>query len=231
MSVLALIQARMGSSRLPGKMMMPLVSGKGALELMLERVGSATSIQKIVVATSDLEQDDCLSALCKSLNVPCFRGSETDVLDRYYQAVAQYPEFDVVVRLTGDCPLHDPKVIDQVVHAFLDGQADYVSNVDPPTFPDGFDIEVFRRDVLAKAWAAATVPEEREHVTLYIRNNRTLFNLKNVPHSQDQSRVRLTLDTLTDFEVIQFVFQHLYPASPDFGLDDILAFLATHDRL
>ncbi|MCJ7778001.1 MAG: hypothetical protein MUP16_06780, partial [Sedimentisphaerales bacterium] len=135
--VLAIIQARMGSTRLPGKVLLPIVDNKGALELMLERVRRARQLQKIVVATTTSPKDDRIVDLCKRLGCEYFRGNEVDVLDRYYRAALAFGSPEVIVRLTADCPLHDPVVIDKFVSRFLDSEVDYVSDTDPPTFPDG----------------------------------------------------------------------------------------------
>ncbi|HCE45651.1 MAG TPA: spore coat protein [Lentisphaeria bacterium] len=230
--VLAIIQARMGSSRLPGKMTLPLIHGKGALELMVERVRRSKKIDKLIVATTVNPSDEELVEICGKMNVDCFRGSEDDVLDRFYQAYATAGmDFETIVRLTGDCPLHDPAVIDKVISEFLNSESDYVSNVDPPTYPDGLDTEVFSSAALVKAWFEAKMKSEREHVTIFIRNRTDLFRKSNVRNSADLSSYRWTLDEESDYRMIKSVCENLYDARKDFGMDDVLEFLGKHPEI
>jgi spore coat polysaccharide biosynthesis protein SpsF (cytidylyltransferase family) len=229
--VLAVIQARMGSTRLPGKMLLPIVSKKGALELMLERVERAETIHKIVVATPISPNDNGLVELCKRLGCEYFRGDETDVLDRYYKAALAFGSPEVIVRLTGDCPLHDPVIIDKVVNCFLNSKADYVSNVDPPTYPDGLDTEVFSFSALEKAWKEARLKSEREHVTSYMRKHADAFKIINVECEKDLSGQRWTLDEKKDYELIEHIYKSLYVKNPAFGMEEILGFLAEHPEL
>ncbi len=223
--VLAIIQARMGSTRLPGKMLMPIVNGKGALELMLERVSKAGSLDKVIVATTTAENDDKFVELCDNLGFEVFRGSRDDVLDRYYQAADFFGKPDVIVRLTGDCPLHEPAVIDKVVRFFLDSDFDYVCNTDPPTYPDGLDCEVFSFAALEKAWLNAALESEREHVTPYIRKNPAIFKKGNVKNEKDLSSKRWTLDNEEDLQFIKEVFGHLYGRGKLFSMQQVLQYL------
>jgi len=229
--VLAIIQARMGSTRLPGKMLLPIVDNKGALELMLERVRRARQLQKIVVATTISPSDNRLVDLCKRLGCECFRGNEVDVLDRYYRAALAFGPPEVIVRLTGDCPLHDPVIIDKLVSRFLDSEVDYVSNGDPPTFPDGLDTEVFSFSVLEKVWKEARLKSEREHVTSYIRKHADTFKAINVECEKDLSDRRWTLDEKEDYEFIKHIYKNLYKKTPAFGMEEVLEFLARHPEL
>ena len=229
--VLAIIQARMGSTRLPGKMLLPIVDNKGALELMLERVRRARQLQKIVVATTTSPEDDRLVDLCKRLGCEYFRGNEDDVLDRYYRAALAFGSPEVIVRLTGDCPLHDPVIIDKFVSRFLDSDVDYVSDVDPSTFPDGLDTEVFSFSVLEKAWKEARLKSEREHVTSYIRKHRICLKTVNVECEKDLSGHRWTLDEKEDYEFIKHIYKNLYKKKPVFGMEEILELLAKHPEL
>lgn len=229
--VLAIIQARFGSTRLPGKMLLPVIDNKGALELMLERVRRAIQLQKVVVATTTSPEDDRLADLCKRLGCECFRGDEEDVLDRYYKAAVAFGSPEVIVRLTGDCPLHDPVIIDKLVNRFLDSQADYVSNIDPPTFPDGLDTEVFSFSALEKAWKEACLKSEREHVTSYIRNHMDKFKAVNIKCEKDLSAHRWTLDEKEDYEFISRIYENLYKKKPAFGMEDVLELLAKHPEL
>ena len=150
--VVAIVQARMGSTRLPGKVLMD-ISGWSMLWHVVNRVRQAKWVDKVVVATSGSVSDDPVATLCEQEGIPCFRGSEDDVLDRYYQA-AKWIGANVIVRITADCPLIDPYVVDDVVKHYVDGDYDYVSNTAPPTFPDGLDIEVFSFEALERAWHA-----------------------------------------------------------------------------
>lgn len=223
--VLAIIQARIGSTRLPGKMLLPIVDNKGALELMLERVRRARQLQKIVVATTTSPSDDRLVELCKNLGFEVFRGSKDDVLDRYYQAANSFGKPDVIVRLTGDCPLHDPAVIHKVVRFFLDSDFDYVCNTDPPTYPDGLDCEVFSFVALENAWLNAALKSEREHVTPYIRKNPAIFKKGNVKNEEDFSDKRWTLDNEEDLQFLKDVFGHLYDGGKLFSMQQVLQYL------
>ena len=229
--VTAIIQARMGSSRLPGKMLMPIVHGKGALELMLERVSNAKKIHQIIIATTSHPQDDGLAALGEKLGYKTFRGDEADVLDRFYQAARKFDATDVIVRLTGDCPLHDPRIIDKVIQAFLEKPGSlYASNINPPTYPDGMDAEVLNFEALETAWKEAKKKSDREHVTLFIRNNPERFGLINVANDRDESAIRITLDEKEDFKLIGAVFEHFYGKN-SFGLEEIVEFIKTHRNL
>ncbi len=227
----AILQARMGSTRLPGKMLLPIIDDKGALELMLERVVTAKSIDRIVVATTTLAEDDPLVALCDKLGIACFRGDSANVLDRYYQCTRTVARDDVLVRLTGDCPLHDPVVIDRVVAFFHDGQYDYAANTHPPTYPDGLDAEVFSFRALERAWHEATLLSEREHVTYYLYTHPESFRLGNLALEEDFSAHRWTLDEPTDLEFIRQVYAALYPSGKGFGMQDVMALLKERPEL
>lgn len=223
----------MGSSRLPGKMLMPIIDGKGALELMIERVSGAKKIDKLIVATTVDKSDNKLVELCHKLHVAIFRGSVADVLDRFYQTACSVNEkFDGIVRLTGDCPFHNPRVIDLVIDKYLSLDADYVSNVHPPTFPDGLDVEVFSFKALEKSWKEAKLQYEREHVTQYMCKNPGIFKIENVSCFEDFSSHRWTLDEESDFVFVKAVYENLYhKAGECFGMRTILAFLEKHPEI
>ncbi len=230
--VLAIIQARMGSSRLPGKMALPIIHGKGALELMIERVLRCKMIGKLIVATTVHPSDEKLVEICRKAGVECFRGSEEDVLDRFYQAyLSAGKSFNTIVRLTGDCPLNDPAVIDNIISVFLKSDSDYVSNVEPPTYPDGLDTEVIRASVLERVWTETKMKSSREHVTWYIRTNPGLFKNSNVVNDTDLSKHRWTLDEESDYRMIKAVYEDLYDANPGFGMKDVLDFLSGHPEI
>ena len=217
------MQARVSSSRLEGKVMRSIL-GKPMLARQIERVMKSRRIGTLTVATSTRSDDDAIESLCRELGVACFRGSLDDVLDRYYQA-ALTSRPDHVVRLTGDCPLADPAVIDQVIDAHLADANDYTSNVLPPTFPDGLDVEVFRFSCLDTAWREATLPSHREHVTQFFQKNPVRFKIGNVSHLPDLSYLRWTVDESGDFEFVTKVFERLYRSNPGLGMADVLGLL------
>lgn len=229
MTVLAVLQARMGSTRLPGKVLLR-VCGKPLLQHQLERVARTEGIDALVVATSTDAADAPIERLCADLGVDVFRGSLDDVLDRFVQAARPYrPQW--VVRLTGDCPLADPHVIARVIRAAREGDADYVSSALHPTFPDGLDAECLRMDCLEQAWREARLPSEREHVTAYVHKRPAQFRLGEVRNDSDLSALRWTVDEPRDFVFVSQVYEHLYRANPAFGLDDVLALLRRHPEL
>lgn len=221
----------MGSTRLPGKMLLPLFDGKGALQLMLERVRVATTLDRVVIATTDLDEDAPIAELCTRLGFDVFRGHPTDVLDRYYQCAMEHARDEVLVRLTGDCPLHDAAVIDRVVAFFRSGGYDYASNTHPPTYPDGLDTEVFTFDALREAWEKGTFRSDREHVTYYIYNHPQDFRLGNLENNRDLSSLRWTLDEPADLEFMRKVYGYLGPESALFSADRILVLLAQRPEL
>ncbi len=190
----------------------------------IERAMRAHRIERLTVATSTRSEDDAIESLCREFGVACFRGSLDDVLDRYYQA-ALMSRPDHVVRLTGDCPLADPAVIDQVIDTHLADANDYTSNVLPPSFPDGLDVEVFSFSGLETAWREATLPSHREHVTQYFQKNPARFKIGNVSHHPDLSQLRWTVDESSDFDFVTRVFERLYPSNPGFGMTDVLDLL------
>jgi spore coat polysaccharide biosynthesis protein SpsF (cytidylyltransferase family) len=197
----AIIQARLSSTRLPGKVLQPLL-GMPLIVFMWRRVLRAKRVDDIVLATSLDPSDDPLAAEALRHGLACHRGDLNDVLARF-EGAARATRADVVVRLTGDCPLIDPDVIDRVVDALVGGGLDYVSNCDPPTYPDGLDVEAFTLAALSKAHACARLPSEREHVTPYIRNGKALFAQANVESAVDMSALRWTVDHAEDLAVVR----------------------------
>lgn len=227
MKTVAIIQARMTSTRLPGKIMAE-VTGYPLIYHVVNRAQQAETLDLVAIATSNGQADDVVAQFCLEVNISCFRGSEDDVLDRYYQA-ARYFEADTVVRLTADCPLLDPEVIDRVVQKFKSGQFDYVSNTLECTYPDGLDTEVFRHNVLKQAWGEARLKSEREHVTSYIYNHPEKFHLGQVKYTEDLSALRWTVDEPQDLEFVRLVYQHLGESS--FGMAEVLNLLQTQPNL
>lgn len=208
MKILAITQARYGSTRLPAKILKE-VDGMTLLEIHLRRILQSRLISKLKVATTNEEGAGYIVAVADKLGVECYKGSVDDVLERFYKAAE--PECpDYVVRLTSDCPLIDPDVIDAVIQKCLDSGCDYVSNALEPTFPDGLDTEVFRFSALKKAYEEAVLKSEREHVTPYLWKNSTfkggtIFTSDNYCNTEDLSAERITVDTPEDFELVRRV--------------------------
>ncbi|HWX30691.1 MAG TPA: aminotransferase class III-fold pyridoxal phosphate-dependent enzyme [Steroidobacteraceae bacterium] len=227
MKTVAIVQARMGSTRFPDKVMKP-IHGTPLIELLIQRLGQAKGIDQIILATSVAPKNEVLTTHVRMLGHAVYLGSEEDVLDRYYQA-AKSAGADIVVRITGDCPLVDPELVDGAITAFKGGDVTYLSNVDPPTYPDGLDIEVFSFQSLETAWKEAARPAEREHVTLYLRESGK-FRTLNLRHSEDLSDARWTVDEPADLEVISGVFEHFYPRN-DFGWQEVLQLLRSRPEL
>jgi len=200
----AIVQARMGSTRLPGKALAD-IGGATALARVVERLRRSELLQTIVVATTSVREDDAIIEECKRLGAPCFRGSETDVLDRYYQA-AMCHKAAAVVRITADCPVIDPELLDEVVRKFRSTGADYASNGIERSYPRGLDVEVFSVEALSAAWQAATVPYQREHVTPYFYENPERFRIESLAAPSDYSAYRWTLDTPEDLQLLRKIY-------------------------
>jgi glutamate-1-semialdehyde 2,1-aminomutase/spore coat polysaccharide biosynthesis protein SpsF len=220
MTTIAIIQARMTSSRLPGKVLAD-IAGRPMLAHVVERTGQAFRVDRVVVATSDKPSDDPIARFCAEREVLCYRGDEQDVLDRFYRA-AQAFGADLVVRITADCPLIDPAVVDRVVEALAPG-VDYVSNCLRTTFPDGLDVEAFRFTALEHAWKLAKRPAEREHVTPYLRLSGK-FTTHGVENDIDLSRHRWTVDEPADLDFVRRVYAE-FNGRPCFGMDDVVRLL------
>ena len=225
--IAAIIQARMGSERLPGKSLAD-VAGKPLLERVVQRVKASHLVDQVIVATTTGVEDDPLADLVGRLEIPCFRGSPDDVLDRVYHAARDHGA-DHVVRVTGDCPLIDPGVIDRVIQAYVEGGHDYVSNTIRYTYPDGLDVEVCSLEALERAWKEALLPSEREHVTSYIRNSGH-FRTLNVEGPDDLSRFKLSVDTREDLQLARSVYEALCD-NEHFDLEDVIRFLAERPDL
>jgi len=225
--ILGVLQARASSTRLPGKVLKPIL-GKGLLARQIERLQRSETIDRLVLATSTNRADDAVTAIAVGTKI--YRGSLEDVLDRVFRAAAQFKPSHVV-RLTGDCPLADWRVMDRVVRFAVDGGFDYASNTLKPTWPDGLDVEVVRFEALETAWNEASDPAEREHVTPFLYRRPDRFKLGNLENDTDLSHHRWTLDTPADFEFVRQVYDALYPLDPDFDTDDVLALLREKPEL
>ena len=236
MRVIVVVQARTGSSRLPGKVMLPL-GGRPLLRRMLDRVVAAHLIDDVVVATTRFEADEPIRAVAREAGVPCVAGDPLDLLDRHLEA-ARATGADVVVKIPSDCPLIDPRVIDAVVGFFRKhgGRHDLVSNLLPPSWPDGNDVEVMRRDALELAWREADRPFQREHTTPFIWDQPARFRIANVASALGRPELptthRLTLDYPEDYRLISAVFDALHEegAAP-FSVEAIVSFLDAHPEI
>lgn len=231
MKLVVVVQARLGSTRLPGKVLEPIL-GQPMLARQLERIRGAEVPFETVVAIPYGPDDDPLEALCATLGVACFRGHPTDLLDRHYQAGRAWGA-DAVAKIPSDCPLIDPGVIDRVLRTYLQAPQsyDFVSNLHPPSYPDGNDVEVMSMAALTTAWAEATRPHEREHTTAYLWDQPERFRTGNVRWETGQdlsSSVRLTVDHPEDLALVRAIYEGLYrPSKPFFTVDEVVAFLDT----
>jgi spore coat polysaccharide biosynthesis protein SpsF len=228
MNIVAIIQARCGSSRLPGKVLMD-IAGHPMFSRVVQRTRQARLLTEVVLATSTEQRDEPLVTLAAGLGVPVFRGSEGDVLNRFVGAAKAF-NADLVVRLCADCPLLDGAVIDRIVRVFLESKGiDYVSNTLERTYPRGLDTEIFARDALIRAHLEAKLPYEREHVTPYIYKHPELFSLRNVIHTSNLSAYRLTVDEAADLEVVRFIYQHFQERN--FTFTDVIRLLIENPQV
>jgi spore coat polysaccharide biosynthesis protein SpsF len=228
----AIIQARMGSSRLPGKVLKDIL-GKPMLWHVVNRLSKSATVKKIVIATTDKEADRGIIEAAQKLGVAYYAGSEDDVLDRYYRAAKEF-HIDPIVRITADCPLIDPKIVDTVVRYYCDNNRkfDYVSNAVPATYPDGLDTEIFSFSALERAWKEAARKSEREYPTTHFWNNKDKFRLGNVVNKEDLSYMRWTVDGEKDFQFVQEIYMGLYKNGHEiFFMDDIVNFLKVHPEI
>ena len=219
----------MSSTRLPGKVLKTLL-GKPMLYRQIERILKSKRIDDLIIATSTSGDDDQIERLCSEINVKCFRGSLDDVLDRFYKAALPYKP-DFIIRLTGDCPLFDHSLADELIDFFLKGGYDYASNTIEPTYPDGLDIEIMKFSALETTWKEAVLPSDREHVTPYIRKNADKFKLGCMKYDVDLSYMRWTVDEPEDYLFITQVFSALYPEKPDFSWNEVLEFIKANPAI
>jgi spore coat polysaccharide biosynthesis protein SpsF len=228
MNIIAILQARMRSSRLPGKVLMD-ICGKTMVARVIERVKKAEAINKIVIATTKKPDDDEIVNECKKTVDAIYRGSEEDVLDRYYCTAKKYGAH-AIVRITCDCPLIEPTIIDRVVRAFLKESPDYASNTLERTYPRGLDVEIMTKDVLKKAWEEAEKPYERTHVTPYIYQHSKAYNLLSVKNAEDLSVGRWTVDTQEDLLFIREIYSQ-FKNQEDFSWRDVISLLVKNPQL
>jgi spore coat polysaccharide biosynthesis protein SpsF len=228
LKIAAIVQARMGSTRLPGKVLMD-IGGRTALARVVRRLSRAMLIHEVIVATSGLPADDAIVQECERLDTPCFRGSEADVLDRYYCAAKNF-DADAVVRITSDCPLIDPQLVDETIRVFATEEADYASNVIPRIYPRGLDTEVFTTEALAWAWLEARQPHQREHVTPYFYEHPETFKMASATADADSSQYRWTLDTPEDLDLIRAIYFR-FDNRDDFSWREVLALMEREPEL
>ena len=221
--IYAIIQARMGSTRLPGKVMMDLC-GSPVIEHVVNRLNNSNLIDKIIIATSFDSNNQPIIDFCQENHISYFVGNEDDVLDRYYQTALDYDidDKDIIIRITSDCPLIDPFIVDKVIGEHISNNNDYTANVLDCTYPDGLDCEVFNFNALKDSWINANLSSQREHVTLYIRDNPDKFKLGNVMNDVDYSDLRWTLDEKEDFIFIEEVYKNLFNQDSFFAMKDII---------
>ena len=230
--ILAIVQARMGSTRLPNKAMLK-IKGIPVIEHVVRRAMVSKLIDKIVVATTMNRSDDVLEKYIKEKMRGCdvFRGSEENVLERFYLCAKPYKP-DIIVRVTADDPLKDAEIIDRAVQFLLnDPELDYVSNTIKPTFPEGLDIEAIRFNALETAYKAAALQSEKEHVTPYIWKNRDKFKTMNFEHDEDLSSWRWTLDKTEDFEFMKAIYEEFYDKNPNFSYKSVINYLKNHPEI
>jgi spore coat polysaccharide biosynthesis protein SpsF len=227
--IIAIAQARIGSTRLPGKVMMK-IKDKTLLELYINRVRPSKYIDKIIIATTVNSADDIIEQLAVKIGIECFRGNENDLLDRYYQCAKKY-NANLIVRITPDDPFVDHEVIDRAIDIFINDKVDFVTNHFDPTYPEGLDIEVYSFAAMEKSWKEAKLLSEREHVFPYIQNNPDKFKIVNFKQEKDYSHLRWTIDHACDFEMTKKIYDFLYDKKQIFLQEDILKLIGEHPEI
>lgn len=226
MRIVAIIQARMGSTRLPGKILKK-VNGRPLLSYQIERLQQSNYINDLVIATTIDEKDDLIVELCEKNNILSFRGSEEDVLARYYETAKAF-KAEAIVRITSDCPIIDVQVVDKTIQYFINNNFDYVSNTVERTYPRGLDTEIFTFAALEIAYNEAVLERDREHVTAYFYTNPDIFKISSVRNEIDYSKYRWTVDTEEDFQLIKNIIENLYSDNPQFTLHDTVQLMETN---
>jgi spore coat polysaccharide biosynthesis protein SpsF len=223
-----IIQARMGSTRLPGKVMKRIDEKNPILYYVLKQLQSSTLLEKIVVATTILDEDDIIENYVKNMGIDVFRGNTNDVLDRYFECAKKF-SIDVIIRITADNPLIDPTIVDDMIKKFTSNSYDYLSNAHVRTFPYGTEVEIFSFNALENAWENAKKPSEREHVTPYLYNNLDNFKIFNVEYSKNISNLRWTIDRNADLKLIRLIISKI--KNRPILLDDILVLYSKEPQL
>jgi len=223
-----IVQARMGSSRLPGKTLMKVDEKNTVLDFLINQLSYSKLIDKLVIATTNLSIDDDIQNSIRNLDVELFRGNANDVLDRYYQSAKKF-SLDIVVRITADNPLIDPFIMDEMISEFCLKNYDYMTNTLPRTFPYGTEVEIFTFDALEKAWQNAKKPSEREHVTPYFYNNQKIFKIHKIQYSTNISNLRWTIDRQNDLELVKLIVSKIIKRP--ILLDDIILLYHNEPKL
>ena len=228
-NILIISQARYASTRLPGKVLLT-IRNKPLLWYLLKRLELVKTPNQIIIATSTSDSNKPLLDYLREQKINYYAGDENDVLDRFYRTVKHYSG-EIIVRITADCPLIDSTLIDRGLDIFLNDNLDYLSNVHPPTFPDGYDIEIFTFKALETSWKNAKLNSEREHVTPFIYNNPKIFSIENFQNDKDISNIRLTVDTKKDFILISKIIENFHDRWTKFDLKDVIAFINQNPHL
>lgn len=228
-NTLIICQARYASTRLPGKVLLT-IRNKPLLWYLLKRLELVKTPNHIIIATSTSDSNKPLMDYLRDLKINYYAGDEIDVLDRFYQTAKHY-NGEIIVRITADCPLMDSTLIDRGLEIFLKNNFDYLSNVHPPTFPDGYDIEIFTFEALETSWKNAKLNSEREHVTPFIYNNPNIFRIENFQNDKDLSNIRLTVDTKKDFILISKIIENFHDRWTKFDLKDVITFINQNPHL
>ncbi len=228
-NILTIIQARYGSTRFPGKVLKK-VRGKPLMWFLVKRLELIRTPNKLIITTGPIELNKPIVKFAQKYDLPYFTGSENDVLDRYYQTAKKF-NGDVIVRITSDCPLMDPELIDKGLEIFFKGNYDFVSNNHPETYPDGYDVEICSFKTLEKAWKEAILPSEREHVMPYIWNHPEKFNITVFKNNKDLSNYRITIDEPEDYLVISKIYEHFEDKWLEIRLMDVINFLNNNPNI
>ena len=229
MNNVAIIQARMGSSRLPGKVLKEIV-GKPMLWHIINRMKDSKYINDIMVAATMDEKDDPITDFTKKVNVKIYRGSENDIVDRYYRCAKNH-HADTIVRIWGDCPLIDPKIVDKTMEEFFNNEADYANNFKPPTFPFGMNVEVYSFEAMERIWNDTNDPFFREYPCEYIYRNQNSFKTVFVKNEMDLSYLHLTVDYIEDFIFVTSIYEKLYEENKGFDLSEIMKVIEDNPEL
>lgn len=228
-NILIISQARYASTRLPGKVLLT-IRNKPLLWYLLKRLELVKTPNQIIIATSTSDSNKPLLDYLREQKINYYAGDENDVLDRFYRTAKHYSG-EIIVRITADCPLIDSTLIDRGLDIFLNNNFDYLSNVHPPTFPDGYDIEIFTFKALETSWKNAKLNSEREHVTPFIYNNPNIFRIENFQNDKDLSNIRLTVDTKKDFILISKIIENFHDRWTKFDLKDVITFINQNPHL
>ena len=229
--IAGIVAARLESTRLPGKALFE-INGKTILKIMFDRMSASKKLDRIIIATSTNKKDDLIENFCNDNNIECYRGDEENLISRY-KLIADKLGIDIIAKFGADCPLIDPRTIDEVIEFYLKNDYDYVSNYGPPpkTYPEGSTLDVYSSKILGEAFDEATKPSEFEHISPFICNRPERYKLHRIDYKKDISNYRFSLDYQEDFVVIKSIFEALYPKNPYFTLEDIIDWLDSNPEI